>query len=53
MQAKQTTKLGFVVQQIVWKIVEKRVRTQFTITWTLIAVVEVSDCFHHNFQAGF
>ncbi len=51
MQAKQITKLGFIVKWIVWKIGEKRVRTQFTSTWTLV-VVEMGDRFHHDFQVG-
>jgi len=53
MQVKQITKLGFVVEQIAWIFFEKHPRTQFTTTWTLVAIVEMNDHFHHDFQSKF
>jgi hypothetical protein len=53
MQTKWTAKLGFIIKQATWKIVENHVRTQFIITWTSSTIIKVDDCFHHNFQTSF
>jgi len=45
-RAKWVAKLGFTVNQIAWKCVEKRVKVQFITTWTPTAVAEVGDHFH-------
>ncbi len=50
-KAKQVVELGFAAERIAQKIVEKRDRTQFTTAWTPTIVAEVSDCYHHDFQA--
>jgi len=44
--------LGSTIEQTTQKIVENHARARFTTTWTLISIVEMGDCFHHDFQVG-
>jgi hypothetical protein len=51
-QDKWVAKLGSIIEQTTWKIVEKCSKTQFIQAWILTIVVEVGDHFHHDFQIG-
>ncbi len=49
---KQATELGSTTKQIARKIDEKRAKAQFIAASTLATIVEMGDCFHHDFQIG-
>jgi hypothetical protein len=51
--AKQVVEFSSTITWIVWKTIGKHVKTQFIVAWTLVVIVEVGDCCHHNFQASF
>jgi 16S rRNA C1402 N4-methylase RsmH len=44
--------LGSTTKQIARKIDEKRAKAQFIAASTLATIVEMGDCFHHDFQIG-
>jgi hypothetical protein len=41
-----------IIEQATRKIVEKHARTRFIIAWILVAIIEVANHFHHDFQAS-
>ncbi len=49
-QVKRIVELEFATTCATWKTVEKGVRAQFTIAWTLVVIAKMGDCFHHDFQ---
>ncbi len=51
-QAKQTIELGSTTKWVAQKNDEKHARTQFIAAWTPTTIVEVGECFHHDFQVG-
>jgi hypothetical protein len=49
-QVKGVAKLGLAPKRTTQKTIEKCVKAQVTATWTLVAIIEVDDHFHHDFQ---
>jgi hypothetical protein len=40
------------MKRVARKIIEKYVKAKFITTWTSIIIIEMGDCFHHDFQVS-